>query len=295
MSAAEIVLCHPSSAARSALADRLRERLPYTIRPVATPSDALDAIEKRRTAAVVTVHDTGGYYDGLELLAEARAVAPDVLCVLYTDRSPRELPTEEGPDVVVEYVDSDTEGAGGLARILESGIPDGAHRAYPEPDDETERIAELERYDLDADGLQAALDRLSDLAASHFDAEYAYVSVIDDVEQRHLACHGLAPTEMDRENAICTYTLVEDDLLFIPDVEADPRFSERDYVGDLELGWYAGVPVRTDAGHALGTFCVLGSGERAFDDADRRDLERFAAEAMDQFELARFRAAADGP
>jgi len=69
---------------------------------------------------------------------------------------------------------------------------------------------------------------------------------------------GLSVKQVCRDESICQYTLLEEDYLEIKDLSKDERFKEKSYVvGEPNLTYYFGVPLRTDKGHNIGSLCVL--------------------------------------
>jgi len=92
---------------------------------------------------------------------------------------------------------------------------------------------------------------------------------------------------MSREDTMCTHTILEDEMLVVEDVSADPRFAGNERLAELDIEAYAGVPLRTPAGTPIGAFCVIHDEPRTFSDAGLVDLQLFAAEVMDQLELRR--------
>lgn len=255
-----------------------------TVAAAADPESALAELDAVSTRALVSApRFPDADWSGAELLGEARERAPDVACIIFGDLSA----ADDAGDTVVEAVDaSAADATDQLVTLVERAIEGRSHAAYPVPDDEPERVGVLADLPTDDDRLRVAFDRLADLAAATFDADYAYVSAMHAAEQEHVACHGFEPTTMDRERSICAYTVAADEVTVIESVDTDPRFDEEEYVADLDLGWYAGAPIRV-SGRVVGTLCVLGRDDS--DDVDHDLLQAFADEAADQFEFARLR------
>jgi PAS domain S-box-containing protein len=68
--------------------------------------------------------------------------------------------------------------------------------------------------------------------------------------------HGVSETP--RDEAICAYSILSDDILEVPDVAADARFGDGPQVtGEPYMRFYAGMPLIDDNGYALGTLCVI--------------------------------------
>jgi len=225
---------------------------------------------------------------GLELIRDAREISPDVACVLYTDAGPGEIDTAGFGDVIAEYVPKDDPAAPDrLVDVVEHSLAFRSQTAYPLPDDEDARLAALGRYAENPEALSASLDRLTELAVAQFGVNSAAVGLIDSHEERFLSCHGAAFEPLDREETICTYAILEEDVTVVEDATADPRFSDNETLVEADVRFYAGAPLRTPDGQAIGTFCIHDDEPRTFSDRDRELLTLYAAEATDQLELRR--------
>ncbi|WP_031551470.1 GAF domain-containing sensor histidine kinase [Parvularcula oceani] len=150
--------------------------------------------------------------------------------------------------------------------------------SYPLPFDESRR-----QQVLDASGiLEAAstltFDRMTELAASRFGVEFAAVTLIDDARACFASEVGLHTEEAPRDIAFCAYTIVQDDLLVLPDTTADARFRDNPLVtGAPHIRFYAGAPLVVE-GTKLGAFCILDTFPRdALTPEQERELRAFAS------------------
>jgi CheY-like chemotaxis protein len=232
---------------------------------------------------------------GLDLTAEIRERTPDTPCILFTDASPERIASARHGDVVVEYLPRDTpEAEASLVRLVENVVGQRSQVGYPLPPDEDERLAALAQYDRPELAAVDAFDRLTALAREHFCTDVAFVGLVDAHEERFLACTGADWETLTREDSMCTHTILEDEMLVVKDVDADPRFADNDRLDELDIAAYVGVPLRTPRGATVGAFCLTNGEPRSFSADDREDLRRFATEAMDQLELRRRLAEAGG-
>jgi two-component sensor histidine kinase len=86
----------------------------------------------------------------------------------------------------------------------------------------------------------------------------ALVSLVDRTRQWFKAKVGVDLCETPVEQAVCAHAIKEPEILIIPDLTQDPRTVNNALVtGDPHIRFYAGAVLRTAAGHALGTVCVL--------------------------------------
>ena len=159
----------------------------------------------------------------------------------------------------------------------------------PTPDTEPERLVTLRKYViLDTDPEQA-FDDLTALASQICGTPIALVSLVDADRQWYKSHHGLDATETPRDLAFCAHAILKPDALFlIPDAHEDPRFADNPLVtGAPRVRAYAGVPLVSPEGHALGTLCVVDHEPRALSSAQQDALVRLGRQVVAQLELRR--------
>lgn len=291
-----MLLCvDPDEAVRG----RTRECLEAAGHSVETAGSLSAARERLATVgrvdAVVTEYDLPDG-TGLEVIAALRETAPDAVAVLYTETAFADVATDGVEGVVPEYVRKDDPDAEALlVDRLEQGLALRSQTAYPLPADEEARLDALAGYATDSAELGAALDRLTELAAALFGVDAATVGLIDEHEERFLACHGVTVGPLPREDTICTYAILDRDVTVIEDVTEDPRFADNERLSQVGIRFYAGAPVETPEGQTIATFCLYDDEPRSFGERDRELLSLFAAEVRDQLELRRRLAARGDP
>jgi GAF domain-containing protein len=225
---------------------------------------------------------------GLELVAAARRIHPDIGCVLFTDTPFAEIDTSSLENVVVDHLSKTSEADYDfLPDLVESVAAERTHTAYPLPPDEDDRLAALESYDVGELRAAETFDRLTELASRQFDARFAFVGLVDSHEERFVSCYGADWKTIPREKTVCTYAILEDDVMVVEDTVEDPRFNGNDILRDLEIRSYAGAQLRGPSAEPLGMFCVLDDEPRQYDADERDALRLFAAEASEQLELRR--------
>mgnify|MGYP000321382335 CR=1 FL=1 len=284
----DVLVADPDSEQRRATVSGLTES-GLSVTAVDSLSAAVDEIEDGpadQVDGVVTEYQLPDG-NGLDLLEHARSAVPDAVCVVYTRVDFDAIETADY-DVVAEFLSKDNpDPHDELASLLSHGATMQTHTAYPLPDEEAARVAALERYALDEDALGIALDRLTELAAAQFDVNSAGVGLIDAHHERFLSCHGADFDTTDREETVCTYTILDDGATVVEDVRDDPRFENDDWVRESDVVFYAGAPLVTDEGYAIGAFCLHDDEPRTLSDRQRRLLTLFAEETRDQLELRR--------
>lgn len=222
---------------------------------------------------------------GFELIKKAQDVCPDAACILYTDADVSQLNTDDLHGAITEYVGKHSVfGDNRLTDLVRTSLTTTPHTDYPKPQTEAERLTALRSYALDDPKLVGSLDRITDLAAAHFEVEIASVNIIDDRSQEFLACHGAAEEweSMHREDSICTFTIVEDaDVMTVADVAEDPRFASRSgSLIDMGIRSYMGASLVTASGLPIGTLCVYDNEVRSFSADDEAYLKDLATTAM---------------
>ena len=155
------------------------------------------------------------------------------------------------------------------------------------PHDEAERLQALADYGLMDTPPEPVFDEIVALASYIFRAPIALIPLLDEKRQWFKARMGFDMTETPREYAICAYTILKPDGMVVPDALADPRFASNPLVqGTPGIRFYAGTPLTTREGHALGTLCVIDTKPRSqLDPEQKQALKTLARHLMAQIEI----------
>jgi PAS domain S-box-containing protein len=160
----------------------------------------------------------------------------------------------------------------------------------PTPPDEPARARAVEGYDVLDTPPEPAFDDLARLASIICGTPVALVTFVHGERLWPKAKVGLPGlTGAARDDAFCAHALAHPrELLVVPDMRADPRFADNPFVrGAPEIRFYAGAPLVTAEGHALGTLCVLDRVPRVLSPEQLEALRALARQAQAQLELRR--------
>ncbi len=154
-------------------------------------------------------------------------------------------------------------------------------------DNETERLEALERYQILDTGPEDAFDGLTYLASEITEMPVALTGLIDRDRQWFKSVVGANLTEIPREYAICQHAILDpEQILIVRDTLEDERFKDSPLVtGELGVRSYAGAPIVTMDGAALGTLCVMDRVPRELSDAQQASLHALAQQVMAQLDL----------
>ncbi len=168
--------------------------------------------------------------------------------------------------------------------------PDPSLTVPPLPEREQERLKALQSYGVLDGPPQESFDRLTQLSSQLFGVPIALISLVDHDRQWFLSRAGLEACQTDRNVAFCAHTICQDGVLVVQDARQDPRFRHNPLVeGPPGIRFYAGAPLRTADGHALGTLCLIDTEPRAFTPTEAKLLRHLAAMVMQQLEAHRRR------
>ena len=147
---------------------------------------------------------------------------------------------------------------------------------------ETRRQHALDRYHV-VDSLPATVyDDLVTVAAALCGTPIAVVSLIDRDRQWFKARLGLDDHETTRDTAVCDHAIRQpDELMEVQDLSEDARFTDFPIVtGDIKARFYAGMPLVTGNGEAIGTVCVVDTQPRRLSGQQKTSLRSLARVTM---------------
>ncbi len=157
------------------------------------------------------------------------------------------------------------------------------------PAHEAQRLDALRRYDILDTPPERAFDDLTLLASLVCEAPIAMFNLVEDERQWSKSVIGPVPHEIPRPLSFCTHAILQPErLMEVADARQDERFADNPLVTRADgVRFYAGVPLVTPDGFALGTLCVLDTRPRDLTDCQRDGLKALGRQAVTQLELRR--------
>ena len=154
------------------------------------------------------------------------------------------------------------------------------------PSNEQRRLEWLHDLDILDTMPEQTYDDIVALAANICGVPISLVSLVDEDRQWFKAHHGLEATETPREVSFCGHVVESAEPLVVSDAREDARFADNPLViGDPEVRFYAGAPLRTDDGLVLGSLCVIDHVPRTLTDAQTAMLGSLSRLVMNQLAL----------
>ena len=158
----------------------------------------------------------------------------------------------------------------------------------PIPKSEKKRLEVLWQYDVLDTVPESIFDDLTNLAALICEAPIAMLTLVDEKRQWFKSKIGISAKETHRDLSFCAHAVLQNKIFIVPDAANDTRFAGNALVtGDPKIRFYAGAPLITPDGHALGTLCVIDKVPRTLRPDQKRALEILSSHVMTQLELRR--------
>jgi len=158
----------------------------------------------------------------------------------------------------------------------------------PVPNHEEKRLKVLWQYEILDTVPEEIFDDLTDLAARICSAPMAKISLVDEDRQWFKSRIGISHPETARDIAFCAHAILQKDLFIIPDATRDARFAHSPLVtAEPKIRFYAGAPLVTPDGYALGALCVMDKVPRQLTEDQQQALLLLARLVMTQLELRR--------
>lgn len=154
------------------------------------------------------------------------------------------------------------------------------------PTNENERLKKLQSYEVLDTYAENEYDDLTKIASEICQTPVCLISLIDKERQWFKSKQGLDATETPRDLAFCAHAIHQTKPFIVEDARQDERFSDNPLVTDApNVIFYAGTPLLTPEGYALGTLCVIDHQPRKLSSSQIETLEALGRQVVALLEL----------
>jgi GAF domain-containing protein len=158
----------------------------------------------------------------------------------------------------------------------------------PIPLNEVKRLKVLWQYEVLDTVPEEVFDDLTELAARICEAPIAMITLVDENRQWFKSKIGVTVKETSRDISFCAHAINQEDLFIVPDAAKDERFATSPLViSEPKIRFYAGAPLISPDGYALGTLCVIDKVPRELRPDQKQALRILARHVVSQLELRR--------
>jgi len=156
----------------------------------------------------------------------------------------------------------------------------------PIPENEDFRLKELYRYNILDSDQEADYDDLAELVSHICECPIALITFVDRDRPWFKATRNVADHETSRDEAFCAHTILEREVMIVNDASRDERFFDNPHVtGGLNIGFYAGAPIKSSSGYQLGSVCAIDNKPRELSESQVAALERVARQVSRLLEM----------
>jgi len=155
------------------------------------------------------------------------------------------------------------------------------------PANEQERLRALYEYDILDTMPEKDFDYLTMIASQICDTPISLVTIIDESRQWFKSNYGVDIRETDREYSFCAHAInTPQTIMVVPDSRLDERFADNPFVtNEPNAIFYAGVPLVTENGFALGTLCIIDNKPRTLNEEQFEALRALSNQVVKLLEL----------
>ena len=149
---------------------------------------------------------------------------------------------------------------------------------------EARRVAAVKALDLFGESVEQAYDDAVYLASVICGTPMSMVTVLEDT-QRFKAKLGIDLTWTPKEESFCAHTIKQHGLFVVPDAHLDTRFRDLPLVTqEPNVRFYAGMPLSTVEGVAVGALCVCDTVPRELTEEQKSALMVLSRQVTARFD-----------
>jgi GAF domain-containing protein len=157
----------------------------------------------------------------------------------------------------------------------------------PIPADDEERLAALTELNLLDTEAEPVFDRITAKLARVFEMPIALISLIDRDRQFFKSQTGLPEDlakarQTARNVSICGHVVAKNHVMVIEDLARDRRFANNPLLKEHGIRFYAGIPLLAPNGQPIGSLCLMDMKPRQLTDREKRLLQEYADEVMEE-------------
>ncbi len=157
----------------------------------------------------------------------------------------------------------------------------------PIPADEEERLAALVALNLLDTEAEPVFDRITAKLARVFEVPIALISLIDRDRQFFKSQTGLPEAlakarQTARNISVCGHVVAKNQVMVIEDLARDRRFANNPLLKEHGIRFYAGIPLLAPNGQPIGSLCLMDLKPRQLTDREKRLLQEYASEVMEE-------------
>lgn len=154
------------------------------------------------------------------------------------------------------------------------------------PEDELSRLKDLYEYDVLDTEAEKSFDDLTQLASDICETPISLISLVDPDRQWFKSKQGIDVDETARDISFCSHAILENQVFEVQNALTDTRFHDNPLVtNDPNIRFYAGAPLITPRGNAIGTLCVISDKPKKLSSKQINALTVLSKEVIAQLEL----------
>ncbi|MBA3642231.1 MAG: ATP-binding protein [Acidobacteriota bacterium] len=161
-------------------------------------------------------------------------------------------------------------------------------RAADRRQEEADRLTALRTMQILDTDAEPSFDDLTLLASHICETPMAAITFVDTDRQWFKARVGIPVSETPRSVAFCSHAIANDGIFVVRDAAKDATFRDNPQVtGEPHVRFYAGAPLMSREGHAVGTLCVIDRRPRTLTPDQMQALDALRRQVEAQLDLRR--------